>query len=1026
MHPNGTSSPRRRPAAAITAAAALLAGAGLGTLAPAAPASADGPLTFTNSAEITINDPDDDGQVAVSSPYPSSIAVSDMAGRVQDVSVTLRSLTHPFVADLDVLLVAPGGESLVLLSDAGGSDLQAPDTDLTFADDGGTFPDWPELPSGTYQPIAEGTDPDVYPDPAPTPGTSSTFEDAFSDIDPNGTWNLYVVDDARGGSGVISDGWSLTITTRETAAATTTTFTIDPNPAVNGEDDVTLTAVVTSGGEPVTEGTVTFSGPQASYGESALDGQGQAAMTFPAMEAIEDETQTWTATYNGTDSYTTSSATADLVINDRTVVSGNQYCNPGRASIAQVGTARGYPLQVFVEDREGATVTDARVHLRGLEHPFAGDLDIMLVSPDGDSLVVLSDVPGTLPSPTTVVIADDGDEAATLPGAGTVLPTNVDDGGSDFFPAPAPAPSAADSFADSIVGGAAQGTWSLYIVDDASGSSGALTEGWCLELTTQASTTLALDAPSTVAAGEDVQVTATVTSGDDPVGVGTVSYSVDGSAPVEVGAPDANGQVTFTLADIALGVHTITATYSGNDDFADSTAGPVQVTAASSTVTTITADPATPVAHQPVEISVAVTADGTAVAEGSVELSINGDATTIDAADLATTPISYTPTSTDPIDITASYSGTETLAASEDQTTLTPQAIPTELVLTAPATAVDGDEVTLVAEVSSTGAALLPTGSVTFSDGAEVLGTVPLTAGSAQLTTVVAAGVHDLTAIFTSDSGFGTSQAQASLEVTPIAAAGGPYTVAEGAALTLPASGSSTGATIGWDLDADGDFTDATGAEPTLTWAQLETLGIDDGPSDHAVTMRIAVDGLVAEDTATLQVTNTAPEVIIDGPATAVVGEELTLKLSADDPSSADLAADFTYIVDWGDGSPVEQVVGPADPPVSHTYTEAGDVQATFSVVDRDGDGGGEQTLTITVAAAEEEGPTPTPPPTEEPTGAGDEAPTDGPRTGDNGSTTATVGLPSTGFSPLGAGAAALFLLTGGLVLLVRRWAAHY
>jgi hypothetical protein len=39
------------------------------------------------------------------------------------------------------------------------------------------------------------------------------FLSNFENTEPNGTWSLYVVDDNAGDSGVITDGWSLTLTT---------------------------------------------------------------------------------------------------------------------------------------------------------------------------------------------------------------------------------------------------------------------------------------------------------------------------------------------------------------------------------------------------------------------------------------------------------------------------------------------------------------------------------------------------------------------------------------------------------------------------------------------------------------------------------------------------------------------------------------------------------------------------------------------------------------------------------------------
>ena len=70
---------------------------------------------------------------------------------------------------------------------------------------------------------------------------------------------------------------------------------------------------------------------------------------------------------------------------------------------------------------------------------------------------------------------------------------------------------------------------------------------------------------------------------------------------------------------------------------------------------------------------------------------------------------------------------------------------------------------------------------------------------------------------------------------------GGPYTVAEGAPLSLDGSASSAGAVYEWDLDGDGQFDDATGVSPTIAWASLEALGIDDGPATCQVALRVTL-----------------------------------------------------------------------------------------------------------------------------------------------------------------------------------------
>jgi subtilisin-like proprotein convertase family protein len=200
------------------------------------------------------------------------------------------------------------------------------------------------------------------------------------------------------------------------------------------------------------------------------------------------------------------------------------------------------------------------------------------------------------------------------------------------------------------------------------------------------------------------------------------------------------------------------------------------------------------------------------------------------------------------------------------------------------------------------------------------------------------------------------------IEAVSVADAGGPYTIAEGDDLTVDASASpaGNGATYSWDVDGDGTFGDATGATPTLTWAELIALGID-GDGAHTMTVQITdVATYTAE--ATLTVTETATTVSIAGPSTALVGKPVTLKVSAVDPSPGDLTGTFTYTVDWGDGTPPITVDGPADPPVTHTYTTAGSFTVTATVTPPEG--ATSDPLTLPVVVTEQAPTTTTPTPT--------------------------------------------------------------
>ena len=85
---------------------------------------------------------------------------------------------------------------------------------------------------------------------------------------------------------------------------------------------------------------------------------------------------------------------------------------------------------------------------------------------------------------------------------------------------------------------------------------------------------------------------------------------------------------------------------------------------------------------------------------------------------------------------------------------------------------------------------------------------------------------------------------------------------------------------------------------------------------------------------------NKAPTAGVTGPAAGVTGQALTFILTATDPGAVDVAAGFTFTVNWADGSPV-QVIGPgalSGATASHVYTTAGN-SYTVSVTATDSHG---------------------------------------------------------------------------------------
>ncbi len=173
--------------------------------------------TFANATPIIIPGT---GTSGPANPYPSTINVAGVSGNVSKVTVTLKNMNHTFPDDIDVLLVGPAGQRLLLMSDAGGA-ADLVDNTYTFDDTAAaTLADGALSPSGNYKPSNFGTG-DTFPAPAPAgPYADPQLLSVFNGVNPNGTWSLYVVDDVGGDIGNINLGWELNITTSAPSCTT--------------------------------------------------------------------------------------------------------------------------------------------------------------------------------------------------------------------------------------------------------------------------------------------------------------------------------------------------------------------------------------------------------------------------------------------------------------------------------------------------------------------------------------------------------------------------------------------------------------------------------------------------------------------------------------------------------------------------------------------------------------------------------------------------------------------------------------
>ena len=204
-----------RPVALLSSATAI--GAAL-VLAAGAQAGA-----HPNPAAITINDCANPCTTpGTATPYPSSIPVAGETNLITKATVTLTGFTHTSPDDVDVLFASPT-RTIILMSDAGGGN-DANALSFTFDQTAPqSLPDNTALSSGTFKPTDNGPSPptvcgagdasETFPAPAPAPPYSGSNLDSLVHEAPNGTYNLYVVDDCFGDNGAFLGGWTVTLTT---------------------------------------------------------------------------------------------------------------------------------------------------------------------------------------------------------------------------------------------------------------------------------------------------------------------------------------------------------------------------------------------------------------------------------------------------------------------------------------------------------------------------------------------------------------------------------------------------------------------------------------------------------------------------------------------------------------------------------------------------------------------------------------------------------------------------------------------
>lgn len=145
------------------------------------------------------------------SPFPTVKFVSGLVGHVTRIQVNLLGLIHQNQSDINMLLVGPSGQKVVLMCKCGGNNALV-QTDITLDSNSVTaLPQFTTMVAGSFKPTSFGTP--IFDAPAPQTGYAADFTgivgQAVSLV--NGSWSLWIQDAVALDVGGLNNGFTLVI-----------------------------------------------------------------------------------------------------------------------------------------------------------------------------------------------------------------------------------------------------------------------------------------------------------------------------------------------------------------------------------------------------------------------------------------------------------------------------------------------------------------------------------------------------------------------------------------------------------------------------------------------------------------------------------------------------------------------------------------------------------------------------------------------------------------------------------------------
>ncbi len=269
--------------------------------------------------------------------------------------------------------------------------------------------------------------------------------------------------------------------------------------------------------------------------------------------------------------------------------------------------------------------------------------------------------------------------------------------------------------------------------------------------------------------------TQTGTTGAGGAFSGTVTFT-DGVTVLGTAQISGGGFATLSVTTLAIGSHSISASYGGNTNYVASPSTSIPETIVTASTSTVLVSSLTPsVAGATITFTATVAGNG-GIATGAVTFMDSG--ASLGSVALSAKGVATLTTSALAVGqhtLTAVYGGdakdggstsanvTQMVQIATSKTAVKSSANPTTF----------GSSVTFTANVTTNGGA--PTGTITFTDGATVLGAAPLNGGAAVFTsTTLALGAHSIAAAYAGDA---NDTASASVPLNEQVQQAGPVTL---------------------------------------------------------------------------------------------------------------------------------------------------------------------------------------------------------------------------------------------------------